>query len=190
MDDIEHQRELHRRAQRGDAQALAELYASMLPLIKSRVGRVLRRYGSQLTGWYEPEDLMQDAYLVFHRFVMLNDPSIPLYRLVAGAFERALRTHLLRHGPPAEAVPAPLPEAEGLDSLRGADGPSAYEQVCAEELLAALPTDEDRTLVALAAAGYSGDELARRLGQSRGAVRWQRKRLRIQLAVRGIKRGA
>jgi hypothetical protein len=78
---------MHRRAQAGDERAMEALYWSMLPLIQSRVARLLARDGAVVGEWYDRDDLIQDAYLVFHRFVMACDPEIPLYRLVAGAFD-------------------------------------------------------------------------------------------------------
>jgi DNA-directed RNA polymerase specialized sigma24 family protein len=185
--EIARQRELHVRAQAGDRQALDELYRSFLPLIKSRVRRVLRVLSAEggLGPWYDADDLLQDSFLVFHRFVMASDPRVPLYRLVAGAFERALRRYLyrLRHrryAPPEE----PLPDEEA--DPRPARGPSPFEVACAAELLAALDGDDERTLALLAAQGYAGRALADLLGVTRAVVQGRRCRLRARLIAHGI----
>jgi len=191
--EIEYQRALHRRAKAGDERAMEALYWSMLPLIKSRVARLLARDGAVVGEWYDRDDLIQDAYLVFHRFVMACDPEIPLYRLLAGAFERSLRTYLRRHGPLhrqlrlVEAPPGGLEEA--LDRERTVRAASGFDRACAQELLDALPTDAEREIVDLAVAGYTGREVAARLGCSLAALRYRRRQLRRHLAIRGIVRG-
>ena len=192
--EVEHQRDLHRRAQAGDETALEELYRSMMPLIKSRVRRVLAHHRDALGSWYDLEDLTQDAYVVFHRFVMSCDPEVPLYRLVAGTFERSLRTHLRRHGPLHQEPPAGTEPPGGwehvLDGRRRAGGPSGYERACAGELLALLPTESEREIVRLAAAGYTGREVAHKLGCSLASLRYRRRRIRTHLAIRGVTRAA
>lgn len=185
--EIARQRALHVRARSGDRQALAELYRSFLPLIKSRVGRVLRSLSAEgglagLGPWYDADDLLQDSFLVFHRFVMVSDPQVPLYRLVAGAFERALRRHLRARRTSAPEEPLPNEEADP----RPARGPSAFEVACAVELLAALDSDDERTLALLFAQGYSGRALADLLGVTPAVVQGRRCRLRARLVAHGI----
>jgi DNA-directed RNA polymerase specialized sigma24 family protein len=188
-EEIGRQREWHIRARDGDRQALAELYRSMLPLIKSRARRVL--YPGH-DAWYDADDLQQDCFLLFHRFVMRSDPRVPLYRLVAGAFERALRRHLRRLARCRSAGPALEFDREagarpddGSEALP-AHGPSPFEVACAAELLAALDGEEERTLALLAAQGYSGRALADCLGLTPAAVQGRRRRLRARLAAHGI----
>ena len=151
--EIEYQRALHRRAQAGDERAMEALYWSMLPLIKSRVRRVLERETAIVGEWYDRDDLIQDAYLVFHRFVMACDPDVPLYRLLAGAFERSLRTYLRRHGPlhrQLKLVPEPPGGLEEtLDCEKRFDGSNGFERTCARELLDALPSETEREIVRL-----------------------------------------
>ena len=194
QNEVEYQRDLHRRAKAGEAVALEALYRSMMPLIKSRVRRVLAHHRDALGSWYDLEDLTQDAYLVFHRFVMSCDPDVPLYRLVAGTFERSLRTHLRRHGPLHQEPPTraePLGGWERLvDGCRRAGGPSGYERACARELLALLSTESEREIVRLAAAGYTGREVAHKLGCSLASLRYRRRRIRTHLANRGVTRPA
>ena len=187
MDGIERQQELHRRARRGDKEAMSALYRSLLPLIKSRVGRLIGRQRDLFGGWYELEDLTQDAYLVFHRFVMSTDPRVPLYRVVAGAFERTLRTHLRRHAPLDERESPWGEEVDGPDGGRPtlARDPTGYDRACAMELLAALPSEADRRIVLLTAAGYTSRELANRLGISLAALHYRRRRIRSLLKRRG-----
>jgi len=202
--EIAQQREWHRRAQAGDRAALDALYRSMLPLIKSRVQRVLARYRGALGGWYDLDDLFQDAYLVFHRFVMASDPDTPLFRLVAGAFEPALRTYLRRRGPLRRALPVIEVQFDGGDE----EGPPADEflhigpneaawdangrtgcpiaWVCAQELLDALPSEDEREVVRLTAAGFTAREAAQRLGCTVAAVWRRRRRIRAHLARRGL----
>lgn len=190
--EVEYQRDLHRRAQAGDAAALGALYRSMMPLIKSRVRRVLVHHRDALGSWYDLEDLTQDAYVVFHRFVMGCDPDVPLYRLVAGTFERSLRTHLRRHGPLHRQPPTGTEPPGGWERLvegrRRADGPSGYERACAGELLDLLPTESEREIVRLAAAGYTGREVAHTMGCSLASLRYRRRRIRTHLAIRGVTR--
>ena len=191
-DEIARQREWHLRAREGDPQALAELYRSMLPLIRSRARRVLYPACDAVGAWYDADDLQQDCFLLFHRFVMRSDPRVPLYRLVAGAFERALRRHLWRLARRRFAPPAP--EFDRDDGSRPDDesetwparDPSPFEVACAAELLAALDGEEERTLALLAAQGYSGRALADRLGLTPAAVQGRRRRLRARLAAHGI----
>ncbi len=180
--EIERQRALQVRAQGGDRQALAELYGSFLPLIKSRVRRVLRSLSAD-GGWYDADDLLQDSFLVFHRFVMASDPRVPLYRLVAGAFERALRRHLRARQ--ASALEEALPDEEA--DLRPARGPSPFEMACADELLRALGSDDERALALLFAQGYSGRALADLLGVTPAVVQGRRCRLRAKLVAHGIR---
>ena len=207
--EIAYQRELHRRAKAGDSDALNALYRSMLPLIKSRVRRVLARHHESLGGWYELDDLIQDAYLVFHRFVMTSDPEVPLFRLLAGAFERALRTYLCRRGPLRRELPVvtSLPDGWDEDPLSAAwqDGARhggclcggdhacgdgypgrPFELACARALLDALPSDREREVVRLAAAGFTAREAARQLGCSIASLRYHRRHIRAFLAMRGI----
>lgn len=196
--EIAQQREWHRRAQAGDRAALEALYRSMLPLLKSRVQRVFAYYRGALGGWYEMDDLIQDAYLVFHRFVMTSDPEVPLYRLIAGAFESALRSYLYRRGPlrPAPSIAESRADAdsdeptddceaaEDADRLCADDPAGAW--ACARELLDALPSDGDRQVVTLTAAGFTAREAARQLGCTVTAIHYRRRRIRAHLARRGL----
>lgn len=186
---VAYQRELQERAQRGDAAALEALYRSMLPLIKSRVRRVLAQHRQAFAGWYGADDLIQDAYVVFHRFVMSSNPDVPLYRLLAGAFEHSLRRHLVRHGPLADRAGVGGDQSYGLDDGPPGDGwtgaasqSTAHETACASELLAALPAPSDRQMIVLSMAGYTAAEAARQMGLSLASLRYQRRRLRTHLA--------
>jgi RNA polymerase sigma factor (sigma-70 family) len=190
--EIEYQRELHRRARQGDSRAMADLYKSMMPLIRSRVRRLVGQCLGTLGSWYDVDDLMQDAYLVFHRFVMSYGPEVALYRLVAGTFERTLRTHLERHGPLHRELPLRVEPPGGLEQMlenhRRTGEPSGYERVCAQDLLDILPGESDREIIRLAAAGYTGREVAKQLGCSLASLRYQRRRIRTHLMIRGITR--
>lgn len=200
--EVARQREWHRRAQAGDRLALDALYRSMLPLLKSRVRRVFACYRGALGGWYELDDLIQDAYVVFHRFVMTSDPQVPLYRLIAGAFESALRSYLHRRGPLRPAPPIAAPRADGdgdepTDEYEGADGAEglcgedlAAAWACARELLDALPSDGDRQVVTLAAAGFTAREAARQLDCTVTSLYHRRRRIRAHLARRGLISGS
>ena len=191
--EIEYQRALHQRAQAGEERALEALYWSMLPLIKSRVRRVLERERRVVGEWYDSDDLVQDAYLVFHRFVMTCDPAIPLYRMLAGTFERSLRTYLRRYGPlhpQLQLVPEPAGGLEdALDPEKFVHDASGFERACARELLELLPSDIEREIVGMAVAGYTGREVAEKLGCSLPALRHRRRQMRRHLAIRGIVRG-
>ena len=53
---------------------------------------------------------------------------------------------------------------------------------------ALLPTESEREIVRLAAAGYTGREVARKLGCSLASLRYRRRRIRTHLAIRGVTR--
>ena len=182
--EVEYQRDLQRRAQAGDRVALGALYESFEPLIKSRMRRIACQ--GMFGGWYDDEDLAQDAYLVFHGFVMSCDPDVPLYRLIAGAFERTLWTQISRHGPLRSQVPTADEREDRVDSPVDSvpsRGPSAHEVVCGRELLSMLEP-EQWVLAVLATAGYSAGEIAEGLGCSIHSVRHQRRLMRDRLRVK------
>ena len=123
---------------------------------------------------------------------MSCNPDVPLYRLVAGTFERSLRTHLRRQGPLHRQPPTGTEPSGGwerlVDGCRRASGLTGYEHACARELLDLLPTESEREIVRLAAAGYKGREVAHRLGCSLASLRYRRRRIRTHLAMRGVTR--
>lgn len=171
------------RAAAGDTQALNALYAAFAPRLEHAIRRAQgahRRYGGDPA--IEPEDIAQQAFVVFAELVRGWDDDRELSRYVLAYFPWRL----------SDAVRAMSDRRErrSLDALPSAllaDGTVEAEAAATllEVLAGALPAGEARILLLRVRDGCSWNEIARITGTERRTLFrcWKRLLLRLRASL-------
>lgn len=167
--------DLVRRAQDGDEQALAALFARYY----ERVRRIVRlRLGTRLRSVLESGDILQETFLSalkgFHRFEVRDDAAFVnwISRVAENQIRDAADHHRAQKRDAARAVPLEVGREDGGRDDPAATGPSPGEEAArgerlalVEECIAELP-DEYRELIVLRDyVGESWEEVARQTGR-------------------------
>jgi len=156
----------------GDRDALASLFRRYARIVRRVAYRVLRDAS-------EADDLVQDIFLLVHRLCRTFDSSKSPVRfwILQMTYRRAIsrRRYLTsRHfynlvdlDDVAVGLPDPNGQAASIEnSFEGVFGKGSLEK-----LLSALSENQRQTLRLFFKDGYSLDEIAAKLGQSRGNVK-------------------
>ena len=156
----------------GDREALSSLFCRYARIVRGVAYRVLRDAS-------EADDLLQDVFLLVHRLCRTFDSSKGSARswILQMAFRRAIsrRRYLTsRHfytrldlDDAASELADPRSIPARLDDLIDA----GLENGCLHGVFTALSDDQQQTLRLFFIEGYSLDEIAAKLGQSRGNVK-------------------
>jgi RNA polymerase sigma factor (sigma-70 family) len=156
------------RAAAGDTDALNALYAAYAPRLGywvHRAQRLFRRYGIDRA--LEPEDIAQQAYLVFADLVRAWEDDQGLSRYVFAYFPWRL-SDTVRKMSERRVLRTPA----GLPALLLADDSAAAAEAIAllEALADDLPDREGRVLLLRIRDGLPWDEVARLMGVERRTV--------------------
>ena len=156
----------------GDAEALASLFRRYARAVRAVSYRVLRDTS-------EADDLLQDVFLLIHRLCTTFDSSKGSARfwILQMAYRRAISrrryltsrhfyTRLDLDDPASELADLQTSSDQIEDSIDGRLGNGGLQG-----LFEALSEDQRQTLRLFFIEGYSLDEIAARLGQSRGNVK-------------------
>ncbi len=159
------------RVARGDADALAQLYAC-------HAGRVLRTAGALLVAQADAEDVLQDVFLGLPRALRA---SMPIANFDAWLTRVTVRTALMRLRAHRRRREEPLATSDSFRARRS----SPLERVAIEDAIARLPEPLRLVFVLKVVEGYEHQEVARLLGISVGAskVRLFRARMALQAVL-------
>lgn len=166
------------RAKRGDADAFGRLY-------ERHHARVVRYCYYRLGDWADAEDAANEtftkAYARIARFDELDDAVLPWFLRIAHNEvidryrRRAVRAEVPLDVEAWRAAPGIPPDEAAADA-------DAHDRILA--MLAELPTEEQRRVCELRAAGLTGEEIAAVLGKPHTAVRQLQRRAVTRLRAR------
>lgn len=158
------------RAKCGDADAYGLLY-------ERHHARVVRYCYYRLGDWADAEDAANEtftkAYVRFDRFAERGDGVLPWFLRIAHNEvvdryrRRTVRAEVPLHAAALRAAPGILPDEAAVDT-------DAHDRILA--MLAQLPTDDQRRVCELRAAGLTGEEIASVLKKDHAAVRQLQRR--------------
>ena len=157
---------------------ISEGSSDALSVLFRRYGRVVRGMGLRvLRDSCEADDLLQDVFVLIHRLGGTFDPSkgSAQFWILQMAYRRAIsRRRYLNSRHFYTRVELDDQAMHALES-RSSDSAEPVDQILAEldlqKLLGALSEDQQRTLRLHFIEGYTLEEIAKMLGQTKGNVR-------------------